>query len=75
MATFKVLLALAISFNNFFIATKRSPPVAVVYFILPLLIFTLTYFYTRDIFFATLILLIGLFFQMCLEYFLEKKFI
>jgi len=40
---------------------------------LPLIIFTLTYFYTRDIFFATLILLIGLFFHVCIEYFIEKK--
>ena len=40
---------------------------------LPIIIFTITYFYTRDIFFATLILLIGLFIQVCLEYFLEKK--
>ena len=40
---------------------------------LPLLIFTLTYFYTSDIFFATLILLVCLFFQLCLEYFIEKK--
>ena len=40
---------------------------------LPIIIFTITYFYTRDIFFATLILLIGLFIQVCLEYLLEKK--
>ena len=40
---------------------------------LPIIIFTITYFYTRDIFFATLILLIGLFIQVCLEYFIEKK--
>ena len=40
---------------------------------LPIIIFTITYFYTRDIFFATLILLIGLFIQLCLEYLLEKK--
>ena len=40
---------------------------------LPILIFTIAYFYTRDIFFATLILLIGLFIQVCLEYLLEKK--
>ena len=40
---------------------------------LPIIIFTITYFYTRDIFFATLILLISLFSQVCLEYLLEKK--
>ena len=40
---------------------------------LPIIIFTITYFYTRDIFFATLILLIGLFIQLCFEYLLEKK--
>ena len=40
---------------------------------LPILIFTITYFYTRDIFFATLILIIGLFIQVCLEYLMEKK--
>jgi len=40
---------------------------------LPIIIFTITYFYTRDIFFATLILLIGLFAQVCLEYLQEKK--
>ena len=40
---------------------------------LPLLIFTVTYFNTRDIFFSTLILMICLFFQVCLEYFIEKK--
>ena len=40
---------------------------------LPIIIFTITYFYTRDIFFATLILLIGLFIQLCLEYLIEKK--
>ena len=39
----------------------------------PILIFTITYFYTRDIFIATLILLIGLFIQVCLEYTMEKK--
>ena len=40
---------------------------------LPIIIFTITYFYSRDIFFATLILLIGLFAQVCLEYLLGKK--
>ena len=40
---------------------------------LPIIIFTITYFYTRDIFFATLILLIGLFIQVCLEYLIENK--
>ena len=40
---------------------------------LPIIFFTATYFYTRDIFFATLILLIGLFIQLCLEYILERK--
>ena len=40
---------------------------------LPVIIFTISYFYTRDIFFATLILLLGLFVQVCLEYFLEGK--
>ena len=40
---------------------------------LPIIIFTITYFYTRDIFSATLLLLIGLFIQVCLEYLLEKK--
>ena len=40
---------------------------------LPIIIFTITYFYTRDIFFATLILLIGLFIQLCFEYILVKK--
>ena len=40
---------------------------------LPIIVFTITYFYTRDIFFATLILLIALFLQVCLEYALEKK--
>ena len=40
---------------------------------LPIIIFTITYFYTRDIFFATLILLIGLFIQLCFEYLIEKK--
>ena len=40
---------------------------------LPIIIFSITYFYTRDIFFATLILLIGLFIQLCFEYLLEKK--
>ena len=34
---------------------------------LPIIIFTITYFYSRDIFFATLILLIGLFAQVCIE--------
>ena len=40
---------------------------------LPIIIFSITYFYTRDIFFATLILLIGLFIQLCFEYILVKK--
>ena len=40
---------------------------------LPIIIFTITYFYTRDIFFATSILIIGLFIQVCLEYLLERK--
>ena len=40
---------------------------------LPIIIFTITYFYTRDKFFSTLILLIGLFIQLCFEYLLEKK--
>ena len=40
---------------------------------LPIIIFSITYFYTRDIYFATLILLTGLFIQVCLEYLLEKK--
>ena len=39
----------------------------------PIIIFTISYFYTRDIFFATLMLLIGLFLQVCLEYLIEKK--
>ena len=40
---------------------------------LPIIIFTITYFYTRDIFFATLILLIGLFIQVCSEYLIGRK--
>tara|TARA_B100001250_G_scaffold363284_1_gene342543 strand:+ start:675 stop:1211 length:537 start_codon:yes stop_codon:yes gene_type:complete len=40
---------------------------------LPLIIFTISYFYNRDIFFATLVLLICLFTQLCIEYILEKK--
>ena len=40
---------------------------------LPIIIFSITYFYTRDIFFATLVLLIGIVIQVCLEYLIEKK--
>ncbi len=40
---------------------------------LPIIIFAVCYFYTRDIFLATTLLLIGLFVQVCFEYFVERK--
>tara|TARA_Y100001970_G_scaffold270910_1_gene365440 strand:- start:1085 stop:1633 length:549 start_codon:yes stop_codon:yes gene_type:complete len=40
---------------------------------LPIFIFVLFYFYTKDIFLATIVLLVSLFLQLTLEFILEKK--